>query len=187
MDPLEELRRKFPGKPDSWLKRALARVADVSEAGGYYVVKGRPELGDRYPLYHVWWNEAERRWTCTCYLSEWGQARARGICTHVAAVMLYRSHRRAASSGGWTAYVARAEVECGGRPEAAEGEIYARPAAGGRIIDYVKPKWKILAISRRPEIVVTCNGRVALRVRGEAMSYASARVLAEEFEHDEKS
>ncbi|MEL9989997.1 MAG: hypothetical protein QXP98_03455 [Thermoproteus sp.] len=142
-DPLEALRRKFPNKPRSWLKRALARVGDVSEGPGYYVVRGRSDLGDKYPQYHVWWSEAERRWVCTCYLTEWGSKRARDICTHVAAVLFYREY---GAAGAGKRYVATMVVECPQRPSA-NGEVFAKLVAGGKITDYQKPKWRVAVVS----------------------------------------
>ncbi|MGC8583401.1 MAG: hypothetical protein ACP5HD_08530 [Thermoproteus sp.] len=178
-DPLGPLRRRFPGKSREWLRRALARVGDVSEGPGYYVVKGRPELGDRYPQYHVWWSEAERRWLCTCYLTEWGRRRARDICTHVAAVVLYRAHRSVEAREG-RYYVATAVVECPERPSA-DGEVYAKPVAGRSIADYARPRWRIAVVSRRPRVVVTCGGRPVAELDGVEATYGEARVLAEEY------
>lgn len=177
MDPLEPLKRRFPGKSKSWLKRALARVRDVSEGPGYYTVKGRPELGDRYPEYRVWFSAKEGRWYCTCYLTEWGHKRARDICTHVAAVILYRSHKLARREGLF--YVATGVVECGERPEA-EGEVYAKPIAGRTIADYARPRWKIAVISERPVVVVKCRGRSEV-LKGVEASYEEAKIIAEEY------
>jgi len=64
-----------------------------------YLVYGRWELGDWKPMYQVWFSEREGRWLCTCYLSAFGFRRRREICTHIAAVMLYRSTERRFS--GW--------------------------------------------------------------------------------------
>ncbi len=175
MDPLEPLRRKFPGKSRSWLKRALARLGDVSEGPGYYVVRGRPELGDRYPEYRVWLSGG--KWYCTCYLTEWGHKRARDICTHVAAVILYRSHKLARREGRF--YVAVGVVECRERPQA-EGEIYAKPVTGRTIADYARPKWRVAVISERPVVAVRCGERVE-ELRGVEASYEEAKVIAEEY------
>lgn len=176
-DPLEPLRRKFPGKSKSWLRRALARVGDVSEGPGYYVVRGRPELGDRYPEYRVWWSDREKRWICTCYLTEWGPRRARDICTHVAAVILYRAHGAQRREGRF--YVATGVVECGERPQA-EGEVYARLEGGGKLMDYVKPKWRIAVISTKPAVEVRCGDKT-VELKGLEVSYGEAKVLAEEY------
>lgn len=180
MDALDALRRKFPDKPKSWLKRALARVGDVEERGDFYVVRGRPDLGDRYPAYHVWWSEAERRWYCTCYLTEWGQRRAREICTHVAAVMLYRAHKALVESAARRrVYVVSAVVECSSKPSA-NGEVRAKPIPGKTLLDYSRPRWRVVAISESPVVEIYCEGRLALKAPGEEMDYAAARVLAEE-------
>lgn len=175
---MEALRRKFPGKPRSWLKRALERLGDVSEEGGYYVVRGRPELGDRYPAYHVWWSESERRWICTCYLTEWGTRRARGVCTHVAAVILYREHKGALRRAG-KVYLATGVVKCRERPRA-QGEALVRQIPGRTLLDYAEPQWKIAVISGQDSAEVECGGR-RIVLKGVEMDYAQARALAEEF------
>lgn len=53
---IERLREKFPGKPISWVRRALRRfergsVRQINEST--WVVSGDPKLGDRYPTYVV--------------------------------------------------------------------------------------------------------------------------------------
>jgi hypothetical protein len=178
-DPLDALRRRFPGKSKAWLRRALARLGDVEEAGGYYIVKGRPDLGDRYPQYHVWWSEAEGRWVCTCYLTEWGPRRARDVCTHVAAVLLYRAHGSAERREG-RYYVATAVVECPERPEA-DGEVYARVVAGRSIADYARPRWRVAVVAKTPRVAVRCGGAVALEAEGMEATYGEAKALAEEY------
>ncbi|MEL5850080.1 MAG: hypothetical protein U7M05_12070, partial [Candidatus Igneacidithiobacillus chanchocoensis] len=101
------------------------------------------------------------------YFSEWGQARARGICTHVAAVMLYRRYRAQLErlKGAEKLYVCTAEVVC------ASGRLYAREAAevereplalkatpkGKTLVDW--GRFSVVAVSRTPEILICCRER----------------------------
>lgn len=89
-----ELRAVFPEKSDSWFYRALYRaLAGVEPAGrGRWLVKGFRELGDARPLYNVWVSEG--RYMCDCFFRPHGQARMKSICTHIAAVMLWRRQRK---------------------------------------------------------------------------------------------
>ncbi|MEM1606129.1 MAG: SWIM zinc finger family protein, partial [Fervidicoccaceae archaeon] len=111
------LRQDFPGKSRSWIKRAIMRLGDVRELkSGLYLVEGRRELGDWKPLYQVWYSERDGKWYCTCYFSHFGFARQRDICTHVAAVLLYRRYKKALEKAERRrVYVAEGEVECRGR------------------------------------------------------------------------
>jgi len=178
---VERLREMFPGKSSSWVRRALMRLGDVREAGGgLYVVRGRPELGDGKPLYHVWLSGG--RWVCTCHFGVYGWARARGVCTHAAAVMLFRRYRRAVEKAeNRRIYVAEAEVECPGRLEAS-GELYARPvveAAGNvaMLTSFVRPRYRVLVISAHRRIAIKCSGHVVLEAEGEEAPAATALLL----------
>jgi len=176
---VERLREKFPDKSRSWARRVLLRLDGVKELGpDHYAVEGRPELGDRYTIYYVWLEG--RRWRCTCQTTAWG--RARGVCSHVGAVLLYREYRRALEKAERrVVYVAEAEVECPGSV-AADGEVYIKPTAGGRGLErYAAARYKVLVISRRREIRIMCSGHVVYEAEGEEMPYAAARVAAEQF------
>nr|KJR73336.1 MAG: hypothetical protein TU35_06470 [Thermoproteus sp. AZ2] len=191
---LNALRRKFPDKSDDWIKRVLARLKDVEERrrgeGGassdgadFYIVKGRPDLGDKQPIYHVWWSQEERRWYCTCYLTGWGQKRAKEICTHAAAVMLYRQYKGMVDGlEDKRVYVASAVVECPSKP-GANGEVYAAPFPGKTLTEYAQPRWRVVAISASPVVEIYCGKRPVLKIPGEEMDYAAAKVLAEEAIH----
>ena len=90
-----ELRRKFPRKTSSWIRRAIARfrgnsVSQLNE--NTWIVKGNPRLGDKYPNYIVRFKDG--RYYCTCFESSWGSRRENDVCTHVAAVILYREYSR---------------------------------------------------------------------------------------------
>ena len=188
-DPLrravEMLRRDFPGKSYSWIRRALMRLGDVREVrSNLYVVYGRRELGDWKPLYQVWFSERENRWLCTCYASAFGFRRRREICTHIAAVMLYRRHRRALQKlENKRVYVAEADVECRGKMEA-NGEIHAKPLAPARggvveLTFFASPRYHVVVISDMRRITIKCSGHVIYEAEGEEVPLAVARFLVE--------
>ncbi|MEM1638013.1 MAG: hypothetical protein QW247_09925 [Pyrobaculum sp.] len=178
---LEELRSLFPGKSKSWLRKAVLRLGDVKEGrDGSYQVEGKRELGDWKPVYLVWYSEEDGRWHCSCYFSHFGFARQRDVCTHVAAVMLYRRYKKALEKAERRrVYIAEGEVECRGRLEA-NGELYAKPAAERvDLTFYTSPKYKILVISNTRRIVVKCNGFEILEIEGEEVPLATAKFLVE--------
>jgi len=187
-DPLrravESLSSTFPGKSRSWIRRALMRLGDVEEVReNLYVVYGRRELGDWKQMYQVWYSEREGRWYCTCFTSAYGFRRRKEICTHVAAVMLYRRYRRALQRlEDRRVYVAEADVECGETLEA-NGEIHARPLAPrGGAVDltfFISPRYRVVVISDTRRIAIRCGGRVLYEADGEEVPLAVARVLVE--------
>ena len=128
----------------------------------------------------MWYSEEDGRWHCSCYFSHFGFARQRDVCTHVAAVMLYRRYKKALEKAERRrVYIAEGEVECRGRLEA-NGELYVKPAA--EKIDltfYTSPKYKILVISNTRRIVVKCNGFEILEIEGEDVPLATAKFLVE--------
>jgi hypothetical protein len=195
-DPLrravESLREDFPGKSRSWIRRALLRLGDVREVReNLYLVYGRRELGDWKPLYQVWFSEREGRWHCTCYASAFGFRRRKEICTHIAAVMLYRRYRKALEKlENRRVYVAEAEVECRGRLEA-DGELYVRPLvekSGGvaKLTSFTNPKYRIVVVSTHRRIAVKCSGHVVLEAEGEEVPLAVAKFLVEKLYEGEE-
>ena len=178
-----QLKNLFPDKPNSWIRRALLRMPYVREVReGLYVVEGVRELGDWKPLYQVWWSERERRWYCTCYFSRFGHVRQRGICTHVASVMLYRRYRRVLERlEKKTVYFATAEVECLDVRVRGAVEHKVKDASPAKsLLDYAKPRrYVVYAIAEGEEVVVECDGR-QIRVRGEALDYRVAKALFED-------
>jgi len=195
-DPLrravESLREDFPGKSYSWIKRALLRLGDVREVReNLYVVYGRRELGDWKPLYQVWFSEREGRWFCTCYLSAFGFRRRREICTHVAAVMLYRRYKKALQRlENKRVYVVEAEVECRGRLEA-DGELYARPLVEksgetAKLTSFISPRYRIVVVSTHRRITVKCSGHVIYEAEGEEVPLAVARFIVEKLYEGEE-
>jgi hypothetical protein len=188
-DPLERavdsLSKTFPGKSRSWIKRALLRLGDVREVReNLYLVYGRRELGDWKPLYQVWFSEREGRWFCTCYLSAFGFRRRREICTHIAAVMLYRRYKKALQQlENRRVYVVEAEVECRGRLEA-DGELHAKPLVEksgktAKLTSFVSPRYRIVVVSTHRRITVKCSGHVIYEAEGEEVPLAVAKVLVE--------
>jgi len=106
---IERLREDFPNKSRSWVRRALIRFMKntVKEYGeGVWVVRGLPELGDRYPTYVV--RLRDGRYYCSCFESSWGLRRKSEICTHIAAVILYRNYKRLDSD----VYASVVNIEC---------------------------------------------------------------------------
>jgi len=195
-DPLrravQSLREDFPGKSYSWIKRALLRLGDVKEVReNLYLVQGRRELGDWKPLYQVWFSEREERWLCTCYASAFGFRRRKEICTHIAAVMLYRRYRKALQRlENRRVYVVEAEVECRGRLEA-DGELHVKPLvekSGGvaKLTSFASPKYRIVVVSTHRRITVKCSGHVVLEAEGEEVPLAVAKFLVEKLYEGEE-
>jgi hypothetical protein len=195
-DPLERavdsLSKTFPGKSRSWIKRALMRLGDVREVReNLYLVYGRRELGDWKPLYQVWFSEGEGRWFCTCYLSAFGFRRRREICTHIAAVMLYRRYRKALQQlENRRVYVVEAEVECRGRLEA-NGELYVKPLAeaGVGVVDltfFASPRYRVVVISETRRITIKCSGNVIYETEGEEVPLAVAKFIVEKLYEGEE-
>lgn len=195
-DPLkwavESLSRTFPGKSRRWIKRTLMRLGDVREAGeGLYVVYGRRELGDWRQMYQVWYSEREGRWYCTCFTSAFGFRRRREICTHAAAVMLYRRYRKALEKlENKRVYVVEAEVECPGRLEA-NGELYVRPLVEksgktARLTSFASPKYRIVVVSTHRRIAVKCSSHVIYETEGEEVPLAVAKFLVEKLYEGEE-
>jgi len=106
---IEGLREGFPSKSRSWVRRALVRfmkntVKEFNE--NTWVVRGLPELGDRYPTYVVRFKDG--KYYCSCFESNWGLRRKSEICTHIAAVILYRNYRKLDSD----VYASVINIEC---------------------------------------------------------------------------
>jgi len=188
-DPLrravQSLRENFPGKSYSWIKRALLRLGDVREVReNLYLVYGRRELGDWKLQYQVWFSEREGRWYCTCYASAFGFRRRKEICTHIAAVMLYRRYRKALEKlENKRVYVVEAEVECRGRLEA-DGELHVKPLvekSGGvaKLTSFVSPRYRIVVVSAHRSIAVRCSGHVIYEAEGEEVPLAVAKFFVE--------
>lgn len=180
---VERLKADFPGKSYSWIKRAVLRLGDVREVrDGLYLVEGRRELGDWKPLYQVWFSEG--RWYCTCYFTAFGLRRRRDICTHVAAVLLYRRYKKALEKlQNRRVYVAEAVVECR-QKLSANGELYAKPIGAGDLTFFANPRYHLLIISEMRRIVIKCGSYDVLEVEGEEVPLAVARFLVEEWKKE---
>jgi len=195
-DPLrravESLLSAFPGKSRSWIRRALLRLGDVREVReNLYLIYGRRELGDWKLLYQVWYSEREGRWYCTCYASAFGFRRRKEICTHIAAVMLYRRYRKALEKlENKRVYVVEAEVECRGRLEA-DGELHVRPLvekSGGvaKLTSFASPRYRIVVVSTHRRITVKCSSHVIYEAEGEEVPLAVAKFLVEKLYEGEE-
>jgi len=195
-DPLrravEFLSSTFPGKSRSWIRRALLRLGDVKEVReNLYLVQGRRELGDWKLQYQVWFSEREGRWYCTCYASAFGFRRRKEICTHIAAVMLYRRYRKALEKlENKRVYVVEAEVECRGRLEA-DGELHVRPLVEksgktAKLTSFASPKYRIVVVSAHRRIAVRCSGHVIYEAEGEEVPLAVAKFLVEKLYEGEE-
>ncbi len=195
-DPLsravESLLSAFPGKSRSRVKRALLRLGDVREVRkSLYLVYGRRELGDWKLLYQVWFSEREGCWYCTCYASAFGYRRRREICTHIAAVMLYRRYKKALEKlENRRVYVAEAEVECPGTLEA-DGELYVKPLVErsgktAKLTSFTSPRYRIVIISTHRRITVKCSGHVIYEAEGEEVPLAVAKFIVEKLYEGEE-
>jgi len=95
-EAVEYLKRKFPYKSISWYTRAVYRflfgVKQVSE--NKWIIIGLPELGDFYDSYIVVYDEHENRYICDCFFRAYGYLRKKRVCTHIAAVILYRQFKK---------------------------------------------------------------------------------------------
>ncbi len=69
--------------------RGLKRLDDVvADGDSKWILVGRSELGDNFPLYTVRLDGG--LYACTCYGHQWGESRQRRICSHVIAVIAAR-------------------------------------------------------------------------------------------------
>jgi len=179
---LERLRQDFPGKSRSWVKRALLRLPYVREVReGLYVVEGVRELGDWKPLYQVWWSEREGRWECTCYYSTFGWRRRRGICTHVASVLLYRRFKRAVEAvENRPVYFVSAEVEC--TDVKVKGALEHRVVPlekADSILDFAKRRrFAVYVVAEGPSAELLCDGS-PVELAWERLSLKVAKALME--------
>jgi Rad3-related DNA helicase len=73
------------------MKRTVSRGYDADTDG--WVVDGNEGLGDSRRNYMVHFDGETKKYVCTCYSSDYGRTRARKMCSHVLAVILYRRNR----------------------------------------------------------------------------------------------
>ena len=154
---VRRLRERFPGKSGSWIRRALRRfesgsVKQISE--GVWVVNGDPKLGDKYPTYVVRFRGG--RYYCSCFETRWGLRRGAEICTHIAAVILYREYSRLMQP----VYAAVLSMECEGDyylevlDECVRVTKHVRPLSS----DLLRPRYKVIYI-------ITSEGPKTVRIR----------------------
>ena len=93
---IEKLKEKFPKKSSSWIIRAAIRVmAGIYQLSDHvWKVPGLAELNDHYTWYYVWFDKKESTYKCDCYNHSWGLYRKYRICTHVAAVLVFKEMNR---------------------------------------------------------------------------------------------
>lgn len=85
------LREEFQNKSRSWLIRAIIRFFFVTQkSSDEWVVKGIPDLGDLYSFYRVRFSSKRKKYECSCFNTAFGNFRRKRICTHIAAVIIYR-------------------------------------------------------------------------------------------------
>lgn len=87
-------KKKFRDKPDSWVRRCIKRLVDISATSkpDTWIVRGRPSMGDYEAFYIVTLHRREGKYNCTCYdpKKPFGYRRMKNICTHVGTVILWR-------------------------------------------------------------------------------------------------
>lgn len=93
---IEKLKRKFPNKSSSWILRAAIRViiGILPLSSNAWKVPGLMELNDYYSWYYVRFDNAVSVYKCDCYYHAWGFYRKYKVCTHVAAVLVFKEMNR---------------------------------------------------------------------------------------------
>ena len=92
---IEFLKKEFPNKSNSWIKRAFIRfiLNSIKQIrNNLWIVKGIPELGDKFEHYEVVYIPEQNRYYCSCFEHLWGFKRRKEICTHIAAVILWKKY-----------------------------------------------------------------------------------------------
>ena len=164
---IERLRAKFPGKSSSWVRRALRRfesgsVRQINENA--WVVSGDPKLGDKYPTYVVRFRDG--RYYCSCFETSWGLRRKAEVCTHIAAVILYREYSRLMQP----IYAAVLSMECDGdyHIEVLDKDVKVVKQVRALSSDLLKPRYKVTYIitSEEPKTIkvrYVCGDEVSER------------------------
>jgi Rad3-related DNA helicase len=93
---LEEIREQLveeSGFRVSIVDRGLKRLDDVvADSSDRWILSGRPELGDTFPIYTVCLDGGF--YHCTCFGHSFGESRRRRLCSHVVAVIVARRLNR---------------------------------------------------------------------------------------------
>ena len=164
---IERLRVKFPGKSGSWVRRALRRfesgsVRQVNDST--WVVNGDPRLGDKYPTYVVRFKDG--RYYCSCFETSWGLRRRAEICTHIAAVILYREYSKLTQP----IYAAVLSMDCDGDYylEVLDRDVKVIKQIRALSTDLLRPRYKVTYIitSEEPKTIkvrYVCGGEMGER------------------------
>lgn len=91
-EPREGVEGKFKA---TLVARAKKReVMPDEDFHNIWLVLGNAKLGDSFPHYEVKFDSETRKYVCDCYLTQHGESRARKVCSHVLAVILYRKDHK---------------------------------------------------------------------------------------------
>ncbi|BDR92897.1 hypothetical protein [Vulcanisaeta souniana] len=139
---IEKLRRKFPNKANSWIRRAITRfrentIRQLNE--NTWIVDGDPKLGDKYLNYIVHFKDG--RYHCSCFESSWGPRRKNELCTHIAAVILHREYSKLLQP----IYAAIINMECEGdyHFEVLDKEVKVIKQVKALSSDAVEPRYRV--------------------------------------------
>ncbi len=111
-------------------------------------------MGDRYPNYIV--RLRDGKYYCSCFETGWGLRRKSEVCTHIAAVILYREYSRLTQP----IYAAVISMEC-------EGDYHVDVMDKGvKAIRQVKALSNDLTkLGYKITYILTSNGRKPVRIR----------------------
>lgn len=98
LEPTDESHSDIEGRfRPTLVKRAKKRVVTPIN-GKLWCVAGDSRLGDSLRQYEV--ELVGRRYRCDCYLTPHGDSRAKSVCSHVLAVILYRRDHKVSGVSG---------------------------------------------------------------------------------------
>ncbi len=103
-DVISRLEETRPSLVKRSRKRTVESPVDDSQSVGmvHWTVQGDMKLGDTFPDYTVTKTHGINKYDCSCHHTQHGDSRARGMCSHVVAVLLWRQEHpewKPASSG----------------------------------------------------------------------------------------
>lgn len=125
VNPVTAARDQWSGR-ESLMKRAAKRTVRQLNADAW-LVDGSTALGDTYDTYQVVMGAVSGgrgtvgRYRCACYTHGGGEVRARKVCSHVLAVILYRRKRKAVELARGRIASRRKDGEAGAQDEPGDG------------------------------------------------------------------